>query len=101
MADSMKLAGAIIEAAASPSDQVAALDKNVADFEQDMFERATDTQQVTYDMMHSMFMTPGAPRSGIEKFLVRAVEGEMGYWTTHLLVKPIVYIYFFFFKLIW
>jgi hypothetical protein len=101
MADSMKLAQAIIEAAASPSDQLDMLDRNVAAFEQDMFTRATETQQVTYDMMHSMFMTPGAPRSGIEKFLVRAVEGELGYWVTHILVKPIVYIYFFFFKLIW
>jgi 2-polyprenyl-6-methoxyphenol hydroxylase-like FAD-dependent oxidoreductase len=101
MEDSMKLAQAIISAASSASNQTDQLHKNVAEFEEDMFKRATETQQLTYDMMHSMFLTPGAPRNGIEKYILRAVEGEMGYWVTQILLKPLVYAYFFVFKLIW
>ena len=66
-----------------------------------MFKRARETQQLTYDMMHAMFMVPGSPRNGIEKYIVRAVEGEMGYWIIRLLLQPLVYAWFFVFKLIW
>ena len=48
--DTLKLSKAIISATQEQSeDQKSALDKNVADFEQDMFRRATETQQLTYD----------------------------------------------------
>ena len=101
MEDSLNLSKAIISAAQKQSDQQVQLDRNVADFEQDMFRRATATQQLTYDMMHAMYMSPGAPRVGIEKYILRAIEGEMGPWVSKLLMTPLVYIYFFIFKLIW
>ncbi len=95
--DSLKLSQAITAAAGDKS----TLDRNVASFEADMFKRATATQQLTYDMMHAMFFVPGAPRNGIEEYICRAIEGEMGYRMTRWLIRPIVYAYFFIFKLIW
>lgn len=92
----MKLAAAIIASNETSSD----LDTKVLEFEQDMFERATQTQQLTYDMMNAMFFTPGAPREGIERYILRAMSGEMGPLLTTLLT-PVVYTWFFVFKLIW
>ena len=93
--DAMKLAAAI-KSSYSSSD----LDGNIEAFEKDMFSRATETQQMTYDMMTAMFFTPGAPRAGIEWYILRAVRGELGPWITALLT-PVVYVWFFIFKLIW
>lgn len=95
MADSMKLADAIITAT-SPQE----LDTNVAAFEREMFSRARKVQQLTYDMLSAMYLTPGAPRTGIETYILRAVGDEMGPWLT-MLLTPAVYVWFFVFKLIW
>lgn len=100
MADALKLSQAIVSAAASPS-QAQQLDTNVAGFEKDMFEYATKTQQLTYNMMNISYFTPGAPRSVLEKYLLSAVEDELGWWLTTFVATPLVYTYFFFFKLIW
>lgn len=112
--DCLKLSQAIIAAAASRSADLALrqspeqqnigrptqLDLNVRDFERDMFKRATKTQQMTYDMMEAMYKVPGAPRNGIERYLITAVEGELGRALT-LALTPVVYIWYFIFKLIW
>ena len=95
--DALKLSEAIILSTSDPS----SLDKNVAAFEQDMFKYMAETQQLTYDMMNAMYFTEGAPRTSIEKYVVRAVEGEMGPWLTSLLLKPLVYAWFWVFKMIW
>ena len=122
--DSLKLSAAILSAAQQPPEQRhALLDKNVAGFEQDMFARATETQAMTEDMMQYMFKVPGSPRTTIERYVLRAIGGQLGYWTTLVAtpfgsyineLKPIrcfrrlltfpsfvslVYTYFFFFKL--
>lgn len=100
--DVLKLSEAITKASQQPADQQqAALDKNVAEFEEDMFRRATATQQLTVDMKDAMYMTPGAPRAGIERYIIRALEDDAGYWVSKLLVTPIVYLWFFVFKMIW
>ena len=100
--DSLKLSQAIVSAAKQQQQSIQALDKNAADFEQDMFKRATPTQQMTYDLMQGSFMVPGYPRNGIEMYILRLVEGQSGpTWLTSLLVKPLVYAWFFVFKLIW
>ena len=102
MADSLKLAEAIIDAATKSQDeQTEALDKNVAAFEQDMFRRAEKMQQMTYDMMHAMYLEPGAPRKNIEKYVIRAVGGEMPWFLEAFVLTPIVYAWFFVFKMIW
>lgn len=107
----MKLGAAIISAAPlatsltptppeSREDSLHKLDAGVAKFEQDMFVRATKTTQLTYDMMSLMFFEPGAPRATIERYFLTAVGNELGFWGM-LLLKPVVYAWFFVFKLIW
>ena len=103
--DCMKLAEAIISAAAAAqaatsTDADSQLDRKVAEFEQDMFARATKTQQLTQDMMDFMYFQPGTPRTVIERFVIRSIEDELGPVMTRI-VTPLVYIWFFVFKLIW
>lgn len=79
---------------------VAELDRQVEGFEQDLFSRAQKTSQLTADMMEQKFMVHGSPRNGIERYLLRAVEDELGWWLTKL-STPLVYAYYFVFRLIW
>lgn len=95
--DSMKLSEAILKAASSPS---SSLDNEVYSFEQDMFIRAKVMQQMTWDMLEAMFLTANAPRSSIERYIITAVAGEFGPTLTTL-ITPVVYAWFFVFKLIW
>ena len=61
----MELANAIKKAAS-----ISELDQHIQYFEEDMFSRAQKTSQLTVDMMHGMFFTPGSPRNGIEIYLL-------------------------------
>lgn len=65
-----------------------------------MFVRATRTQQMTWTMMEAMLLTPGAPRTSIERYVLTAVGSGMGRWARWVLV-PVVYTWFFVFKLVW
>lgn len=116
--DAMKLAYAIVRAsqedAEGSRDQLHA---KVKAFEEDMFRRAKKTQQMTWKSLELMYLTPGAPRSTVEPFIVgtsnkyhttvvyadyrTAMAGDElpGFLTPVLAV--IVYIYFFFFKLLY
>ncbi|KAK0254369.1 hypothetical protein LTS09_010489 [Friedmanniomyces endolithicus] len=112
-ADCVDLSKAILSAAASlPSEtsrtespatttsQAAAgtaLDASVRAFEEIMFTRAKKYQQLTYDLMSTVFFSPGAPRAVIERYLLRIVEASLGYWG-RLLATPVVYAWFFVFK---
>ncbi|KAK1815094.1 hypothetical protein LTR12_010518 [Friedmanniomyces endolithicus] len=117
-ADCVDLSKAILSAAASlPSNseaqsmaedgnttsQAAAgtvLDASVRAFEEVIFTRAKKYQQLTYDLMSTMYFVAGAPRAVIERYLLRIVEASLGYWG-RLLATPVVYAWFFVFKLIW
>ncbi|KAK0345926.1 hypothetical protein LTR91_022531 [Friedmanniomyces endolithicus] len=77
-----------------------ALDVSVRAFEEVMFARAKKYQQLTYDLMSTIFFSPGAPRAVIEKYLLRMVGESLGYWGT-VLATPVVYAWFLVFKLIW
>jgi len=104
--DCLKLSEVILSTAAAAASTTSAIDSTqllhdkVRAFEQDMFTRARETQQMTYDMMTAMYMNPSAPRIGIEKYILRAMEGELGKVATWCLT-PVVYLYYFVFKLIW
>ena len=99
--DALLISKAIVVAAESTSDDGrTVLDQNIAEFEQDMFRRATKTQQLTFDLMQ-MFFTPSAPRKGIVRYICRAAEDEMGWWVTNFVLWPLASVYFFVFKLIW
>ncbi|KAK4506670.1 hypothetical protein PRZ48_000402 [Zasmidium cellare] len=96
--DSMRLAEAIIRASSTTSPD--SLDKEVLAFEKDMFVRAKAMQSMTWSMLSAMFLTENAPRSSIERYIITAVEGELGRTLTWL-VTPVVYVWFFVFKLIY
>lgn len=89
-----------LAAAISKSTSVEDLDRNVKLFEEEMFPRMHKFMQLTYDMMTAMFMTPGAPRQSIERYVLRAVSDELG-WVMTMLLTPVVYAYFAVFKMIW
>lgn len=97
LVDALKLSRAIISAAseAAPSK---ALDAKVAAFETDMFVRGKKMQQTTYTNMQFMFLHENAPRKGIEKFIINAISDELGAFT--YVLAPLIYVYYFFFKLV-
>jgi hypothetical protein len=94
----MKLADAILQ---SPSPSLEQLDDSIRAFESDMFVRAKRTTQLTCDMKDALFVDGGGPRKNIETYLLRAVGDEYGWAVTTGLLAPLVYAYFFVFRLIW
>ncbi|OQO09923.1 hypothetical protein B0A48_04278 [Cryoendolithus antarcticus] len=95
MEDCLELASAILKSATSEE-----LDTSVQDFEKDMFVRMEKTAQLTYDMMSAMMFVENSPRNGIEQYILRAASDEVG-WLGRMVLTPLVYAYFFVFKLIW
>ncbi|MCJ1393317.1 hypothetical protein MMC18_006189 [Xylographa bjoerkii] len=91
MKDAMSLADAII--AANKAGGMEALTKQVKAFEEDMFVRATKTQLQTKGNMDDMFFTPGAPRTSIDSFIIRAVTSDMNVLLGYL-VGALVHTYF-------
>ncbi|QIW95465.1 hypothetical protein AMS68_000983 [Peltaster fructicola] len=96
--DALLLSQAIL-AAADKQDAAQALDQGVKTFEEDLFKRGKQVQENTYTNMQFMYFQEDAPRKGIEKFIINAVKDEMG-WFTYLLA-PLVYAYYFVFKLVY
>ncbi|KAI7513432.1 putative oligopeptide transporter [Hortaea werneckii] len=84
------------------SDPSRTLNQHIQTFEREMFVRATRTQQTTWTMMEAMLLTPGAPRTSIERYVLTALAGSsgIGRWTGWVLA-PLVYTWFFVFKMIW
>ena len=68
-------------------------------YEEDMFARVTPVQAKTEDMMHLMF-TPGAPRTVIERWSIRAMKDEMNV-VLFAMFWVYVHVYFFCFKLLY
>ncbi|KIW11356.1 hypothetical protein PV08_10656 [Exophiala spinifera] len=99
--DAQKLGRAIIEASRD-RDLVTNLDKRVAVYEADLFKTGHKAQVMAYDMMRAMYFTNGAPRAGIESWVIaRAVYNtpQILVGVHHLLLAVGVYSLFFFIKL--
>ncbi|KAI6989965.1 hypothetical protein D0859_10898 [Hortaea werneckii] len=112
--DALKLSEAIISSSTaddlsdkkeSSSNPNPTIDQHIQAFEQEMFVRATQTQRMTWNMMEAMFLTPGAPRTSIERYVLTAVLGGIssgiGSWLAGWVLAPVVYTWFYFFKMIW
>lgn len=93
MADAMKLAEYI-----SKSATIEALFENVAEFENDMFKRAKSAQELSDENLKGWFFTPGAPRSVIQKFILREVKQMEGPVVAGL-AAPYVYARYGWFKM--
>lgn len=97
--DSLELSERLLKAASAP-DAWKALDEQLIAYEEGMFKRAAQVQQLTYDLMNEMFLVPGAPRTNIERYILRAAGDEIG-WIGTVLMTPIIYAWFAVFRLIW
>eukprot|EP00271_Cylindrocystis_brebissonii_P003757 TRINITY_DN15012_c0_g2_i1.p1 TRINITY_DN15012_c0_g2~~TRINITY_DN15012_c0_g2_i1.p1 ORF type:complete len:453 (-),score=78.00 TRINITY_DN15012_c0_g2_i1:885-2243(-) len=109
MSDSLKLAHAIFAAEKdangdSRSERRGEARKKlyelVAAFEEDMMKRAQLSQVASYENMKDMFFVPGAPRTVIERHVIRAITLESNAFVTAI-ATFCVYVFFWFFKLIY
>ncbi|KAL6719144.1 peptide transporter ptr2 [Lecanora helva] len=99
MRDAVEMANAI-EAAIKDSGSKATLNRRIKQYEEEMFARVTPITQKTEDMMKLMLFTPGAPRTVMERWCIRALQDELNSFVL-VLFKLYVHINFFFFRLFW
>jgi 2-polyprenyl-6-methoxyphenol hydroxylase-like FAD-dependent oxidoreductase len=99
MADSMKLAEAIIAASkqSEEASETGILTAEVEKFEEDMFTRATKYQEMTFEMMSYMLFEPGAPYSTIEKYLSTAMAHDLP-WGVRPFVVGAIHVFYWFYK---
>lgn len=94
--DAMLLANAISDSMRSGDSD--SLDAHIINYEEKMWKNAKESQELTYDTMKDMLLTPGAPRTVVESWMLRFVRLEFPAWAM-LFITPAVYIGFFFYKL--
>ena len=95
MEDAMYLAEAII--AADKESTLSALDRKVQEFEEDMFRRATEVQQITYGTVQDMFLNPGAPMAVIDEWMIR-IGGYRMNPILKVAFSAAIRVYFWFFR---
>ena len=99
MKDAVELANAI-ESAIKDGGARSALDQRIKQYESEMFERVTPITKKSEDMMNLMLFTPGAPRTVMERWCIRALQDELNSLVL-MLFRAYVYTNFFFFRLFW
>ncbi len=103
MEDSLELAKAILRLGSDDSDADArrGLAERVATYEEEMFPRALGVQTRASGNMHDMLIQEGAPRTGIESWLIRGAGKDIppGSWSM-MALKAVVYTGYFLFKLV-
>ena len=98
MEDALHLADAIIKTKQKAELGIEKdLSNNIRAFEENMFVRATKTQQLTYDLMTLTLFTEGSPDSIIEKWVLAAVQHNLP-WVLRPLVAVAVYAYFWYWR---
>ncbi|RAK98124.1 FAD-dependent oxidoreductase [Aspergillus ibericus CBS 121593] len=80
--DAMRLAEAITSSSSTPT---RALDDYIASYEREMFKRAFRAQKLTQKMMQCMYFTEGAPRTGIENWVIARAAHDC-----HPVAEPVV-----------
>jgi 2-polyprenyl-6-methoxyphenol hydroxylase-like FAD-dependent oxidoreductase len=102
MEDAMELAKAILCTSSNDTaDLRHCLAARVATYEQEMFARAHGVQTRASGNMHDMLLQEGAPRTGIESWLIRGAGKDIppGSWSM-IALKVVVYTGYFFVKLV-
>ena len=99
MRDAVEMANAI-ETAIKDGGSKANLDQRIKQYESEMFERVEHITQKTEDMMKLMLFTPGAPRTVMERWCIRALQDELNSFVL-VLFRMYVYVNFFFFRMFW
>ncbi|GME30258.1 uncharacterized protein K452DRAFT_291281 [Neofusicoccum parvum] len=99
MKDAMELADAI-GVALKRGWTTDVLGEEIQKYEQGMFRRIHKVQKKTEDMMKLMLFTDDAPRTVMDKWIVRSMSDELD--AVRLLVLRLaVFVYYFFFKIIY
>ena len=96
MKDAMILARSILDAEKAGGKEFLA--QRMKLFEEDMFHRATIIQELTKANMEDMYFAEGTPRTTIERFVCRMASDEVNAFLM-VFFRPLVYLYFFCFKL--
>ncbi|KAF2735669.1 FAD/NAD(P)-binding domain-containing protein [Polyplosphaeria fusca] len=92
--DAMLLTEQIIEY--SRSSQVKDLDEFILEYEAKMWESAKKAQELTYETMKDMMLTPDAPRATIESWICRHMKDSSPRWAYPILAFSIRLGYFFY-----
>ncbi|KUJ18474.1 FAD/NAD(P)-binding domain-containing protein [Mollisia scopiformis] len=96
--DCVKLSEAISKAAKIGSQDE--LNRNVRVFEEDMWRRAEAAARMSTTMGEAMFLTPGAPRASIERWLLGKLKHELAA-VLYPLAVAVVYTGYFAYKLLY
>ena len=99
MKDAVNLAKAVRNTQAN-METAEALDQEVKAFEEEMFVRAGKVAAQSERAMQFTLFEPGAPRSSIERYIINMAEGDVS-WIALLGIKFLVYVFFFFYKLLY
>ena len=99
MRDAVELATSI-ESAIKDGGGKMYLDRRIRKYEEEMFERVKIVTSKTEDMMNLMLFTPGAPRTVMERWCIRALKDELNSIVL-MFFRLYVYTNYFFFRLFW
>lgn len=97
MLDACELAAAIRKAATTGAQASEGLALYVAEFEKTMRARTSRIQHSSYLNLQDMYLNPDALRANIEKFMIRNLVEELG-WYARIPATILVYTYFFYVK---
>ncbi|KAF1844301.1 FAD/NAD(P)-binding domain-containing protein [Cucurbitaria berberidis CBS 394.84] len=73
------------------------LDERIVEYENKMFEQAHKAQRHTAGSMNDMLLTPGAPRTTIESWILRHTKDDIPAWL-YPIVSTVVYVGYWVYK---
>ncbi len=74
------------------------LDQHIQKYEKEMLEFAHKGMKLTQGAMYDVILRPGAPRTGIESWILRLAKAEAPRWT-HPILTAVVYVGYWVYKL--
>ncbi|KAF1998410.1 FAD/NAD(P)-binding domain-containing protein [Amniculicola lignicola CBS 123094] len=96
--DAMLLSDAIVSSINDTTTNPDKLDKHVQEYETKMLAHGKAGQALTWNSMEALMMTSGAPRQGIERWLLGHLREEVPVWSRGIL-SAVVYVGYFFYKM--
>ena len=78
--DAMRLADAMCQLVEGGSEATYTLERSLREYEEDLFQRARAAQELSTGAMEDMFFTPGAPRTAIERWIIRQFRYQLPRW---------------------
>lgn len=88
--DAMRLADVICQSVEDSSSK-ATFDRSLRDYEEDLYRRARAAQELSTSTVEDMFFTPGAPRTVIERWMIRQAQYQLPQWL-FLVLYPFIFV---------